>query len=258
MCGRVTVKTKSKEAAKKFQATPFEDYDSRFNIAPTAHIPLIKIEPNKKERILKSAYWGLIPYWAQNPKIAYHTSNARADTVAEKPSFKRAFKKMRCLIIIDGFFEWDRSVKPSQPYYFSMKDSEPFACAGLWEEWKAKWSEDKRDIEKAEKAGKPIKLPTWPINIGGTKFKEGDVVESCTLITTDANELMAKVHDRMPVILDRRNYDAWLDPQLQDAGILKSLLKPFSPNKMQCWPVDRIVNKVGDDDSEKCIKKIKA
>ena len=257
MCGRYTVKTKDKKLAAKFQANLFESFNSHFNIAPTFRVPVVLIDPEKKERILKRDYWGLIPYWAKNPKIAYHTSNARADTVGEKPSFKRAFKKMRCLVIMDSFFEWDRSVKPSQPYCFGMKDEQPFACAGLYESWKVKWEDDPRDFEKAEKTGKSPKSVSWPLNLGGKKYNQGDVLESCTIITTEANPLMEKIHDRMPVILDPRNYDAWLDPQLQDEGILKTLLKPFPAAKMQSWSVDRIVNKVGDDDTARCIKEIK-
>jgi putative SOS response-associated peptidase YedK len=99
---------------------------------------------------------------------------------------------------------------------------------------------------------------TWPLNLGGREYNEGDVLESCTIITTEANSLMAKIHDRMPVILDPENYDAWLDPKIQDTTILQALLKPFPSEKMQSWPVARIVNKVGDDDTENCIKEVKA
>ena len=257
MCGRFAVKTPSPKLAKQFHADLFESFNEHYNIAPTARIPVVLVDPEKKERVIKRDYWGLVPYWAKNTKIAYHTMNARADSVAEKPSFKRAFKKMRCLIIMDGFYEWDRSVKPSQPYYFSMKDGEPFACAGLYESWKVRWMEDERDLEKAEKAGKLLKPVTFPLNLGGKKYKEGDTLESCTIITTEANPLMEKIHDRMPVILDPKNYDAWLDPEFQAPGILKALLKPFPAAKMQSWPVDRAVNKVGDDDTANCIKKIR-
>jgi putative SOS response-associated peptidase YedK len=257
VCGRYTVKTKDKKLAAKFKANLSESFNAHFNIGPTFRVPVILIDPEKKERVLKLEYWGLVPYWAKNPKIAYQTTNARADTVAEKPSYKRAFKKMRCLVIMDGFFEWERSTNPKQPYYISMKDEQPFACAGLYESWKVRWEEDKRDIEKAEKTGKTPKPVAWPINLGGKKYNIGEVLESCSIITTEPNPLIAKIHDRMPVILDPKNYDAWLDPQLQDEGILKSLLKPFSDTKMQCWPVSTIVNKVGADDTDNCIKKIK-
>ncbi len=120
MCGRFALKTKPNKAAKKFNASVLEEFNPHYNIAPTARIPVVQYDPEKKERVIKRDYWGLIPYWAKNTKIAYHTSNARADSVAEKPSYKRAFQKMRCLVIADGFFEWDRSMKPSQSYYFSV------------------------------------------------------------------------------------------------------------------------------------------
>lgn len=202
-------------------------------------------------------FWGLVPYWAKNPKIAYQTTNARADTVAEKPSYKRAFKKMRCLVIMDGFFEWDRSVNPKQPYFISMRDEQPFACAGLYESWKVRWDEDKRDKEEVEKTGKEPKIVKWPINLGGKKYNKGDVLESCTIITTRPNVLIAKIHDRMPVILDPKNYDAWLDPQFQDEDKLKSFLVPCPATKLKYWAVSRAVNKVGDDDTENCIKEVK-
>jgi len=170
---------------------------------------------------------------------------------------------MRCLVIMDGFYEWERSTKPSQPYYFSMKDGQPFACAGLYESWKVRWIEDvPKKAAIPPKAGKPKREPkppkpiVWPINLGGKKYNQGDELESCTIITTEANSLMEKIHDRMPVILDPKNYEAWLDPGIHDPGILKSLLKPFTASKMQCWAVDRVVNVVKNDMPD-CIKPIK-
>ena len=254
MCGRFALKTKAPKISKLFQASLFEEFKSHYNIAPTAGVPIVRFDPEKKERIIRNDYWGLVPYWAKNPKIAYHTTNARAETLGEKASFKRAFKKMRCLVVMDGFFEWDRSVKPSQPYYFSMKTGEPFACAGLYESWKVRWMDDDREPKAAAKPSKPV---TWPVSLGGKKYNEGDVLESCTIITTVANLLMEKVHDRMPVILDPKDYDLWLDPDIQDTGILQGLLKPYTTTKMQSWPVARLVNKVGDDDSSDCIKEVK-
>ena len=158
---------------------------------------------------------------------------------------------------MDGFFEWERSITPKQPYYISMKDEQPFACAGLYETWKVRWEEDKRDIEKAEKTGKKPKVVTWPINLGGKNYNEGEVLESCSIITTEPNPLMAKIHDRMPVIIDPKDYDAWLDPKIHDEVVLKNYLKPFPDAKMQCWPVSQVVNKVGVDDTENCIKEVK-
>jgi putative SOS response-associated peptidase YedK len=134
----------------------------------------------------------------------------------------------------------------------------PFAMAGLYESWKVRWVEDEREEAKAGKKPKPPKPISWPLNLGGKEYNQGDVLESCTIITTEANSHMAKIHDRMPVILDPKNYDAWLDPQIQDMTNLKSLMKPFPSEKMQSWPVDRIINRVGEDDTENCIKEVKA
>ncbi len=247
MCGRFALKTPSAKIAKLFHADLFEEFNEHYNIAPAARIPVVQFDAEKKTRVIKRDYWGLVPYWAKNTKIAYSTMNARADTVAEKPSFRRAFQKMRCLILMDGFFEWERSTKPSQPYYFSMKDEQPFACAGLYETWKVHW------IDEEKGSGKKV---TWPLNLGGREYNQGDILESCSIITTEANSLMSKIHDRMPVILDPKDFDTWLDPQNQDQAILKPLLKPYPPAKMQMWPVARTVNKVGDDDSVNCLKKI--
>ncbi len=258
MCGRFALKTKPAKIAKKFNAAILETFNEHYNIAPSARIPVLQYDTEKKERIIKRDIWGLIPYWAKNPKIQYMTSNARADTITEKASYKYAFIKRRCLVVMDGFYEWNRSVEPPQPYYFSMKDDDPFVCAGLFESWKVRWEEDPRDLLKFEKAGKKPNPVTWPIKLGGKEFKEGNALDSCTIITTDPNELMAKIHDRLPVILDPKDYDTWLDPKVQDAEILKPLLKPYPAEKMQCWPVDRTVNKVGVDDTENCIKEVKA
>jgi putative SOS response-associated peptidase YedK len=256
MCGRFTLKSKAKKVAEQFKAKVTEEFKPHYNIAPSARIPIVRVDPDNRERVLKRYYWGLVPYWARNPKIAAHTSNARADTVAEKASFKNAFKSRRLLVIMDGFYEWDRSVKPSQPYYFSMKDGEPFACAGLWEEWKVRWFEEADEEAPKEKKEYIELMKKYPLHLGGQEYKKGEVLESCTILTTDANPLMAKIHDRMPVILDSKNYDAWLDPQVE-GSVLKGLLKPFPAEKMQCWPVSRLVNKVGENDSEKCVEKLK-
>lgn len=259
MCGRFALKTDPKKLAKQFQASLEEKYEPHYNIAPATRIPIIRFDQEIKGRVLKQDYWGLVPYWSKNPNIAAHTSNARAESVAEKPSYKRAFKNRRCLIPADGFYEWDRSTKPSQPYFFQLKNSRPFAFAGLWETWKVRWvneytlSKDTRSQGKVSKLSRPV---SFPIQLGGKTYNEGDVLESCSIITTEANSLMSKVHDRMPVILDPQNYDAWLDPIIEDTGILSSLLKPFPADQMLCWPVERAVNAVTNDSPE-CIREIK-
>lgn len=149
--------------------------------------------------------WGLIPSWAKDEKIGYRTINARAETVAEKPSFRSAFKRRRCLIAADGYYEWKKLKGEKQPYRITLDPEQPFSFAGLWERW--------------DKGKEPV--------------------ESCTIITTDANELTTKIHNRMPVILDRADYDAWLDGS---AGA--ELLKPFPSNNMTYHPVDTKVGNV--------------
>jgi putative SOS response-associated peptidase YedK len=171
-------------------------------------------------------YWGLIPKWAKDSKIGAKLINARAETVAEKPSFKSAFRKRRCLVLADGFYEWQQqeNKKQKQPYYFRLNDGQPFAFAGLWEQWE--------DVS-------------------------GEAIDSCTLLTTDANELMRPVHNRMPVILNPKDYERWLDPEVKEPEQLQPLLRPYSTQEMLAYPVSTAVNKPSNDNAE-CIKSIEA
>jgi putative SOS response-associated peptidase YedK len=152
--------------------------------------------------------WGLIPSWAGDPRIGNRLINARAETAAEKPSFRSAFRQRRCLVLADGFYEWQRLDGKKQPYYFRMRDSQPFAFAGLWERSSA----------------------------------QGKAVETCTLLTTEANELLRTIHDRMPVILEPDTYDRWLDPAVQKVELLKPLLHPYRSEAMTGFPVSSLVN----------------
>jgi putative SOS response-associated peptidase YedK len=154
------------------------------------------------------AKWGLIPSWAKDMKIGNQLINARADTVATKPSFRSAFKSRRCLIPADGFYEWQKTEDGKQPFHICMKDKQAFAFAALWEWWKP---------------------------------EEGEPVQSCAIITTDANELMAPVHNRMPVILPPEDYSTWLNAT-PTTELLLPLLKPFSADQMEAYPVSKSVN----------------
>ena len=169
-------------------------------------------------------HWGLIPSWAKDPKMGAKLINARAETVAEKPAFRTAFRQRRCLVLADGFYEWQtqENKKQKQPYYIRLNDWQPFAFAGLWERW---------------------------------QDAEGEVIESCTLLTTEANELMCPIHNRMPVILDPKDYDVWLDPEVKQADVLQSLLHPYASEKMTAYPVSKAVNKPSNDTAE-CIEKV--
>jgi putative SOS response-associated peptidase YedK len=207
MCGRLTLRTKLNLLLDQFAAELYETrtFDPRYNIAPTQEVLAIR-----HPRQLVSLRWGLIPSWAKDAKIAGSTINARADTVAEKPAFRAAFKKRRCLVLADGYYEWMKDGKNRLPHLYELDEGRPFALAGLWEWW------------------------------GGPDGNSP--IESCSLITTDANELAAKVHDRMPVILPPEDYELWLDPEFQDRDKLLSILRPFPADEMTVRPVSTFVN----------------
>jgi putative SOS response-associated peptidase YedK len=209
MCGRYTLAESPRKLAKRFDVpqTPDLPFDGeRYNIAPTQQLPIIRSIDNKRDMIL--ARWGLIPSWAKDIKVGNRLINARADTVASKPSFRAAFKARRCLVPADGFYEWHKTEDGKQPYYIRLKEREPFAFAGLWERWRP---------------------------------EEGDLVESYTVITTDANELMTTIHNRMPVILAPEDYAIWLKSDAS-SDVLLHLLKPFPTDPMEAYPVSTLVN----------------
>jgi putative SOS response-associated peptidase YedK len=167
------------------------------------------VRADGSSRELLSLKWGLVPVWAKEPEIGARLINARSETVTEKPSFRDAFKYRRCLIPASGFYEWKREGKGKQPYYFHMRDDEPFAFAGLWERWEG---------------------------IGGK------AIESCTILTTEANEVLAPVHERMPVIVASKDYDLWLDTQMTEKNRLTPLLRPYPSTEMTSHPVGLSVN----------------
>jgi putative SOS response-associated peptidase YedK len=208
MCGRYTLATDLKQVAKRFDAAAEEipAISSRYNIAPTQQVIVVSDEG---KRTIKQMRWGLIPSWAKDPAIGNRMINARAETLAEKPAFRAALKKRRCIIPADGFFEWKKLGKVKQPVHIVLKSREPFGFAGLWEHWKS---------------------------------PDGEEILSCTIITTEANELLKAVHERMPVILSREAEAVWLDPKIQEPEKLLPLLKQFPSDKMEFYPVSREVN----------------
>lgn len=226
MCGRYSQRQPAEVIAKAFEVDNVPALEPRYNVAPTQSVPTVLQPSISKNRQFKMMHWGLIPKWAKDSKIGSKLINARAETVAEKPAFKSAFRKRRCLVLTDGFYEWQQqeNKKQKQPYYFFLKDGQPFAFAGLWEQW-----ED----------------------------ASGEVVNSCTLLTTDANELMRPVHNRMPVILHPKDYEPWLDSELKELEQLQPLLRPYSTQDMLAYPVSTVVNKPSNDNAE-CIKSIEA
>jgi putative SOS response-associated peptidase YedK len=195
MCARFTLRRRLnlviKELAEMMPVGLFDfDPEPRYNIAPTQQVAAVRATADAGQRELVPLKWGLIPSWAKDPKIASSLINARAETVATKPAFRSAFKRRRCLILADGFYEWTGKPGKKQPWLFHYGNDRPFAFAGLWEHWKP---------------------------------PEGEPIESCTIVTTAANEFASKYHDRMPVIIDGGDYTRWLDPAADTADLLPLL-----------------------------------
>ncbi len=199
MCGRYTLKTPVERLSEQFQFPPIIPLKPRYNIAPSQPVAVVRLLSDDEERKLAMLRWGLIPAWIKDPAKSPQPINAKAETAAEKPMFRDAFRRRRCLVPADGSYEWKQEGGRKQPVYIRMKGGEPFAIAGLWEHW-----ED----------------------------KDGMVIESCTLLTTEPNDLLAPIHNRMPVILDPKNYELWLDPGEQQAERLKPLVRSYPSNSM--------------------------
>jgi putative SOS response-associated peptidase YedK len=218
MCGRYTDTKRDKQFLVRMGIEQTEiDFVPRYNVAPTQQAAIVAQGERGLE--LRRARWGLIPFWAEDEKIGSSLVNARSETVATKAAFRHAYKKQRCLVLADGFYEWQKTSGGKQPIYFRMQEGQPFAFGGLWERW-----------------------------------REGDrQVESFCIITVQPNELCEKVHDRMPLILREVDFAAWLDPK-RSAEALTALLKPYGAEEMESFPVSRIVN-TARIDSPDCIKR---
>jgi putative SOS response-associated peptidase YedK len=223
MCGRYRLSRRKQIIEEHFDAVSGEeDWVPRYNIAPTQPVPVIRQHPKEPRRDLSLLRWGLIPSWANDSSGAVRMINARAETAATLPAFRQALKMRRCLIPADGFYEWQRNSAPKQPYCFEVRAGELFAFAGLWDRWKD-----------------PM----------------GQWTRSCSILTTTPNAVTSSVHDRMPVILDRDDYDLWLDPGMQNTAVVIDLLRPFDAQAMRCYPVSSRVNQVQNDDAE-CSKPV--
>ena len=219
MCGRYTLSSPTDEIASLFDLVAVPDIPPRYNVAPTQEAAVVRVVAPGEPRRLDLLRWGLIPYWAEDASIGNRMINARSESVADKPAYRRSFRRQRCLIPTDGFYEWQKVGKLKQPYHIRRKDRHPFAFAGLWERW--------RDPDKK-------------------------LLESFTILTTDANELIRPLHNRMPVIIDRKDFDLWLDPEAQDPAALLALLVPAPPEEMETVPVSRAVNSPAHDAAD-CI-----
>ena len=212
MCGRFAFYSPSEATAALFGVSGTTGLKPRYNIAPTQDIAAIRLSADDA-RELALLRWGLVPFWAKDPSIGNRMINARAETVAEKPSFRAAYRKRRCLVLADGFYEWRKEANGKTPYFISLASGDPFAFAGLWENWHAKDSDES--------------------------------LQSATIITTDANDFMGQLHQRMPVVLEQANAGRWLDG---DEEVLSEVCRQ-SP-RFRAWPVDRRVNNARNEGAE--------
>ena len=206
MCGRFALTVDIEKIAKTFGVEPTLNTVRRYNIAPTQNVVSIM---RNGEMHLAELRWGLIPSWAKDESIGSRMINARAESLTEKPSFKGLLRSKRCLIIADGFYEWRQENGYKTPMYITMKDSEPFAFAGLWDNWKS---------------------------------PDGQQLRTCTIITTEPNEVVASIHNRMPAILLPEAREAWLDPTIKDEHLLAHWLAPYPSDAMTARAVSRLVN----------------
>jgi len=214
MCGRFSMFTYIKAVKDRFKIDDIlATIDPRYNIAPAQKIAAVV---QRERRQLVEMKWGLVPSWAKDSKIGNRLINARAETAATKPAFRSAFKKRRCLILADSFFEWQKSGDVKTPMLIRLKSEEPFAMAGLYEYW---------------------------------KMKSGKLLESCAIVTTAANDFMKPIHHRMPVILQPENEDKWLDPEFQNLEGITPLLKPVDSDLLEAYEVSTYVNSPRNQDS---------
>ncbi|MEK5528577.1 SOS response-associated peptidase [Viridibacillus sp. FSL R5-0468] len=216
MCGRFSLFSSFEDIIQAFDVEKMineDEYTKNYNIAPTQNILSI-INDGQMNR-MGYLSWGLIPSWSKDPKIRTKMINARSETVVEKPSFRESFKRRRCLIPMDSFFEWQQISSSKQPFRIKMKNDQLFAVAGLWDTWRS---------------------------------STGEKINSCTMLTTSPNELMSSLHHRMPVILPTKAYETWLNTLEQDTQLLQSLLVPYPASDMEAYAVSTAVNSVRNND----------
>ena len=215
MCGRYTLIADLGDLAQRFEFDGSDfSYDPGYNIAPTESVLTVRNVEGREAAFMR---WGLIPFWAKDPKIGARMINTRAETVAEKPAFRNTLRRRRCLVLADGFYEWQKMPMGKRPFRIVMRSGEPFAFAGLWETWKG---------------------------------PKGYVVPSCSIITTAANDFLAPIHNRMPVILARESEEIWLNTEVQDAASLTGILAPYPDEAMDAYEVSTLVNYARNDGPE--------
>ncbi len=216
MCGRFILTSSGKDLAEQFALMTEPELSPRYNIAPTDEIATIRKDADRNDRRLTCLNWGLIPSWAKDTSMGPSMINARCETLSQKPAFRAAFKRRRCLIPANGFYEWQKLEGRKQPYLIQLVDRGLFAFAGLWEHWES---------------------------------QENVFLESCAIITTESNHLVRPIHDRMPVIIQRKDYDSWLS--LKEPA--RELFHPYPSDEMICFPVNPKVNRAGYDHPD-CIE----
>lgn len=210
MCGRTSLYLPQSVVESRFDAEAVEPLEPRYNIAPSQDLPVIT---NTAPKAIDQFEWGFLPAWADSPEESYRPINARSETAAEKPMFRDSFEEKRCLVLADGFYEWQAADEGSkQPYRVQRGDEQPFAMAGLWSEWQA----------------------------------NGTSLETVTILTTDANDLIEPIHDRMPVILPESHERDWLDPEADPAD----LLQPYPEDDLEAYPISTAVNSPANDSPE--------
>lgn len=225
MCGRFTLRASASVVAEQFALFELPPFTARFNIAPTQPVPVVRLRSGQQEsqRELVWLQWGLIPSWAESPALGSRLINARAESAAEKPAFRTAVRQRRCLVVADGFYEWQAVDGAKRPHFFHLRDDRPFAFAGMWEAWEG---------------------------------PDHSMLETCAIITTEPNELMRPIHNRMPVILPPVAYAAWLNPAILEPRRLASLLVPYAGNDLRAYAVSSFVNSPGHE-SPQCIEPAK-
>jgi putative SOS response-associated peptidase YedK len=214
MCGRYSLTTPEEALVALFDAGPLDDFHPRYNIAPTQSVPVVRID-EQEARAWARLRWGLVPSWSKDPSIGNRMINARAETAAEKPSFRAALRRRRCLVPADGFYEWKKTSGHSQPYRIELAGGGPFAFAGLWERWHG--ADDR-------------------------------TIESFTILTTDANSDLATIHHRMPVIIAPDHYESWLRHSANDVAFLRPMMAPYDAGHLIARPITRHVNNPRNDD----------
>jgi putative SOS response-associated peptidase YedK len=229
MCGRFVQASSPELLMARFGVDELAaaGHEPSYNVAPRATVYAVRdrAEDDARRRYLSDLRWGLIPSWAKDPKVGDRMINARAESLADKPAYERAFRRHRCLVPAEGFYEWQRRGSRKQPMFIHRRDGEPMAFAGLWAAWR----------DQGE---------------GGPADPDGEWLRSCTIVTTNANNTIAPLHDRMPVVLEERDWDRWLDPDSRDVDVLTHLLQPASDDLLVAYPVGTAVNSADNDGPE--------